>query len=54
MAEFDTNREPRMSTLAKPGLLFLLAVLAPIIVLANPANVDAQTRPAATPDREHE
>jgi len=38
-----------MSTLAKPGLLFLLAVLAPIIVLARPANVDAQTRPPQRP-----
>jgi len=38
-----------MSTLAKPGLLFLLAVLAPIIVLANPANVDAQTRQPQRP-----
>jgi TRAP-type uncharacterized transport system substrate-binding protein len=49
VAEFDNNREPRMSTLAKPGLLFLLAVLAPIIVLANPANVDAQTRQPQRP-----
>ena len=38
-----------MSTLAKPGLLFLLAVLAPMIVLARPANVDAQSRPPQRP-----
>src|SRR5216684_5445717 len=38
-----------MNTLLGPRLLFLLAVAAPVILALQPANVDAQTQSARTP-----
>src|ERR1700686_3389679 len=40
-----------MNTLLRPRLLFLLAALAPLILLLQPAHVDAQTRSGRLPQR---
>src|ERR1700686_1933083 len=40
-----------MNTLLRPRLLLLLAVLAPVILALQPANVDAQTKSVRPPQR---
>jgi len=40
-----------MNTLLRPRLLFLLAIWAPIVLVLEPANVDAQTQAARPPQR---
>src|ERR1044072_4652647 len=38
-----------MNTILRPRILLLLAVLAPVILVLQPANVDAQTPSARSP-----